>query len=328
MQVFTQNAGCMLKHGPTFLAATWSGDVDARTTPEHGLYQEDTRFLSRLVLQLNQQAPLLLQATVSHDSRCLTTHLTNPQLLLESGHVLPKRTIHLVRTSLLWEHVLYQQLVITSCSAEPCLVALTLSLDADFADVFEIQGYARSADGRREIAHGPDGQLGFRYTGADALERRATVGFTSRPAWLDETTASMVLTLQPQQSRICGWSVALSSMLAEPAVWSFAQADQRHRAAITHADLHATINTSQTLLQHWLDQSIADIEMLLTRREHIWYPDAGLPWCRAPAGRDGIFTALALLWYRPEIARGVLTYLAATQATTYDSRRGAEPAKS
>ena len=57
------------------------------------------------------------------------------------------------------------------------------------------------------------------------------------------------------------------------------------------------------------------------------YPYAGVPWFNTPFGRDGIITAFECLWFWPELARGVLRYLAQTQATEINAGRGCRAGK-
>ena len=93
------------------------------------------------------------------------------------------------------------------------------------------------------------------------------------------------------------------------------------RAMLEKETKSCAIYTSNEQYNDWVNRSFADLEMMITATPFGMYPYAGVPWFSTVFGRDGIIAALEYLWVNPELARGVLNYLAANQACHQVERR-------
>jgi glycogen debranching enzyme len=195
---------CTLKHDDTFLVVDSHGDVGASAGGSDGLFHCDTRFLSHLELLLNGTQPLLLGSNVRDDNTQLTVDLTNPDVYFEHRLVLPKDTLHVVRTIFLWRDTAYQRLGIQNHGDRAVDLRLTMLFDSDFADLFEVRGLQRErrGAGTRQVVR--PGTTVLSYKGLDAQLRQTVLSFDPPPTEITATTASYRLTLAPKQvTSIC-----------------------------------------------------------------------------------------------------------------------------
>jgi glycogen debranching enzyme len=316
-----------LKHDDTFVVLDSHGDIGASAGGPDGLFHCDTRFLSRLELLLNGLQPLLLGSNVRDDNTLLTVDLTNPDMYVDDHLSLPKDTLHIVRTIFLWHDTAYQRLAIRNHGDRPVELRLAILFDSDFADLFEVRGTRRKHRGLlgRHVA-GPAAAV-LSYRGLDATLRQTLLSFDPPPDELTSAMASYRLDLAPKEARPLFFAVACGA--PEPPaplpVLRAMSALQRHRRAVSQNT--ATVETSNDLFNEVLCRSMADLHMLMTHTPQGPYPYAGIPWYSTTFGRDGLITALQMLWIDPRVARGVLRRLAAYQAKVDDAASDAQPGK-
>ena len=316
-----------LKHDDTFIVLDSHGDIGASAGGPDGLFNADTRYLARLELSLDEVQPLLLGSNLRDDNSSLTVDLTNPDIYRNGRIVLQKDLLHIVRTIFLWRGIAYQRIGLQNHGEQTASFDLTLSFDNDFADLFEVRGEKRPRRGvgSSRLIGPSDVQLD--YQGLDGRARHTSLHFDPRPTRLAVNTATYHFELAPQQSSSLFIAVSCDMPAAVKPV-RFFHGLLAHRREMRRCNAGATcIETSNNIFNEVLCQSMADLNMLMTDTPQGRYPYAGIPWYSTTFGRDGIITALQMLWIDPRVARGVLKRLAFYQARSVDPLTDAEPGK-
>src|SRR3954468_6967727 len=316
-----------LKHDDTFIVLDSHGDIGASAGGSDGLFNADTRYLAKLEMMLDDVQPLLLGSNLRDDNSALTVDLTNSDVYRNGRLVLRKDTLHIVRTIFLWRGTAYQRIGLQNHGDYTAHFDLTLLFDNDFADLFEVRGERRPRRGVASAKLSGPADVVLEYRGLDALSRFTALHFEPRPTRLSASAAGYHFHLAPQQITSIVVAVSCNKAILGKSV-PFFRGLLAHRREMRRSTAGAaTVETSNNIFNEVLSQAMADLNMLMTETPQGRYPYAGIPWYSTTFGRDGLITALQMLWVDPRIARGVLKRLAFYQAKSVDPLTDAEPGK-
>ncbi|QPF86660.1 amylo-alpha-1,6-glucosidase [Bradyrhizobium genosp. L] len=316
-----------LKHDDTFIVLDSHGDIGASAGGPDGLFNADTRYLARLEMVLEEVQPLLLGSNLRDDNSSLTVDLTNSDVYRNDRLVLQKDTLHIVRSIFLWRGTAYQRIGLQNHGEHAASFDLTLLFDNDFADLFEVRGERRPHRGTgTSRLLGPTDVM-LEYCGLDDQTRITALHFDPRPTRLSVGAATYHFELAPAQATSLFVAVSCNKPIMHKPV-PFFRGLLAHRREMRNSSAGAaSIETSNNIFNEVLCQAMADLNMLMTETPQGRYPYAGIPWYSTTFGRDGLITALQMLWVDPRIACGVLKRLAVFQAKAVDPRADAAPGK-
>ncbi len=321
----------VLNHCNSFAILNRSGDIHPLGKEVQGIYHKDTRYIHLLDLTIGAKRPTLLSSNIKEENEILSVDLANPSIFLDDGQQLESSAIHLHRSQFLRHDTFHEKITITSYHDRDCTVPLTLVVGADFRDIFEVRGQQRKARGTLEGIRCDQQAVHIAYLGLDQVHRASHIHFSVpfdykqsedycevifplRLAPLDQCTVEYVISFEENHK-------------TNP------KGDYQNAKNNAASDIEKTktyfpvIDTSNEQFTHWINRSQADLVSLMADTPTGKYPYAGVPWYNTAFGRDGIITALETLWAVPRLAKDVLLFLAAHQATTYDEQKDAEPGK-
>lgn len=321
-----------------------------------GLFCRDTRFLSRLELQIDGRSPILLSSNAQRGF-ALSVLCANPRI----DERIPAETIGIQREMVL-NGGLFEELTITNYSTKPVQFELSLSFEADFVDLFEIRGFNRKQRGRllrlvQPLAPSDRGEdnpetvmdtysedfpymlptmateLVMGYQGLDGIVMEAQIQFLHHlPSHLKGYTALWELELEPHETRQLGYRLHMLannqpvSTVHAPMTLMQAKAaelmeEREWQSAITQ------IRTDNKTFNQVIERAEQDVYLLRQTFGKGKALSAGVPWFSTLFGRDSIIAASQILILDPTIARETLTILAQYQGKVNDEWRDEEPGK-
>ena len=350
-----------LKYGEAFAVLDNYGDIGVYPGPE-GIYFQDTRYLSRLAFTVEGERPLLLSSVMQDDNGALSVDMTTPDIRLDAHDEtsIPRELIALERTKFLFKGSCYDRIGLRNYDTKRRKLRICVTFDADYRDLFEIRGTERAHHGKRSVQVASQTEVQFRYVGLDEIVRSTSIHFGPTPKRLEPGLAEFDIDIEPGARASVFMRVAFESHrafttppsevkageeaagalaraagshserpprgLGEGMIFARAYRDNRRDQRQLTAGI-TTLITSNDQFNEALCRSTADLYMLASRTQEGIYPFAGIPWYSTVFGRDGIITAMMALWIDPNFGKGVLRFLAATQAKTVDPAADAQPGK-
>jgi glycogen debranching enzyme len=312
--------------GNTFVVSDRRGDVDASPTDTHGLFHNDTRFLSRWILTVDGQRPNVL----SVDS--LNYFATQFFLVPGTGTVYVDSPLSIMRQRAVGQGF-HENLTILNHTAEAKDVDVRLEADCDFADLFEVKDALTKKGERYRRVEDHRLVLGYRR---ERFVRETWIS-TDAAAAVDDRGLGFRAHLEPHGTWNAGIDVvtAVTGLGRAATHAKYARGDDTPRPNMG-ASLEEWLAQAPKLVTSWPSlvqtyrRSLVDLAALrffpvIAPGQAL--PAAGLPWFMTIFGRDSLLTSLQALPFSHELARTTLTVLGLRQGSIRDDFRDEEPGR-
>lgn len=318
-----------------------AANAEMSSTQEQGYFAADTRLVSGYRLKLGGARAVLINsaATDHHSARF---EFTNPALVQPNGAKLDANRIHLRLDRTIGAGI-HEDYELTSYHGDPVELDLEVSIESDFADLFDVKAHQPLLRGSLQ---GSWDSRSERLT-VDYQNERFERGLiidpaeSSSPARYANGGLLFRIVLEPRQRwHTCLlWRPVLDAAIGVPPerchdlIGEIGKPEQK-RNWVNRA---TTFLTSSALVTQTVGQAVDDLAGLRMHRHDplasyaesadSWVPAAGVPWFVSLFGRDSLIVSLQTLALSPRFAVGSLNALAALQADGYDDARDMQPGK-
>jgi glycogen debranching enzyme len=326
---FADNRKIILKQGESFGIFDLYGDIYKAGEGYYGIYHHGTRFISQMEFSVENKRPLLLSSNLREENEVLTIDLANSDFFSKQHNTFIEHgTIHILRKKFIYQGVYYEEILFHNYDTRGLQLKASFKFNGDFADIFEIRGMKRERKGYNLGIFASEREMAINYIGLDEVKRTATLTFDPAPDHISENRADFIIDIGPKATHCLHVKAGLTLNNEASHYKSFEMAHNELLFGIKKLKKQScSFFSDNEQFNDWVNRSKSDLYTLLTETEHGYYPYAGIPWYSTAFGRDGIITALMCLWMDPEITKGVLHFLAQTQATMENDFMDAEPGK-
>ncbi|WP_285314328.1 glycogen debranching N-terminal domain-containing protein [Pseudarthrobacter sp. fls2-241-R2A-168] len=310
-----------LVEGSSFCISSPNGDIHPELP--QGVFFQDTRVVSRWSLAINGQPLEPLAAETKEPYRALFVC----RVARRDGYADTPLVVERLREVGVG---LQEQVTIRNYGLDPAECVVSLSVGADFADLFEV----KEAHIRRqwvESRQSGDGSLAIRGTWQD-IRKGATVQARGAEVTADAMVYRAVVPPHGHWSTV--FSVVPSAdgdgpvaPFVHPGGGGLSVSDRRRREWVARIPVLRMGNRS---IERTLRRSYDDLGAL--RIQDPEHPDrvvvaAGAPWFMTLFGRDSLLASAMSLQVDPALALGTLQTLADRQGTVVDPVSEEEPGK-
>ncbi len=327
-----------LVDGKTFLSTTVSGDINPAGAPDVGFFHDDTRFLSQLELRVGGQRTVVLSSS-TEKTFTSQIELTTGNITLRDSFDLPENTIHIRREQLLSCGTFFDRFTFENFNLAPVEFVIEMKVDADFVDVFQVRGVARSRHGQfyRPVVH--KDSIKFVYHGLDDRWRSTEVRMRPDPhtsrmrlrAGRSSYLPSRKIDIECRCCPTCPLALG-RNLLVIPGMGEISRdfADSLHTRRHSYARWESGVtkfSCSNEVYATSLATATSDFHALLIPDGEQHVIAAGIPWFATLFGRDSIIAAYQSLLLEPQLAADTFRVLARYQGTEVSDWYDEQPGK-
>jgi glycogen debranching enzyme len=310
--------------GNEFVVSDRRGDLEATPADTHGLFLDDTRFLSRWILTINGRRPTLLSVD---EQEYFSVQFF---MALATGTVYVDSHLSVVRQRAI-ERGFHEELTLVNHDTKPVELEIRVEADSDFADLFEVKDRLEKKGAFQRRVE--DGTLVLAYT-RENMKVETHIS-SSKPGGVTEQGFVFRDTLPAHGQWTVGFDVEARNRRAVAS--ATARRGRRAGPRLELADsLRTMLRDAPQLVCSWeplsltYRRSLVDLAALRFAMPPFLdgaLPAAGLPWFMAIFGRDSVITSLQALPFAPELSATTLRALALLQGRVRDDFRDEEPGK-